>query len=358
MQGAFSGCLKPGKQNKYNMWREVHMKLTKRLLGLLMVLMLLMTAAGCGGGDEPKKDSGEKPAVPDKAEKIFLNIATGGTSGVYYPLGGTMAEILTKNIPNVTATAQTSGASVANVNMLAAGDVQLAFVQNDIAYYADNGTEMFADKKVAGLKCLATIYPETCQVVTLKSSGITSIADLKGKKVAVGAAGSGAEANARQILAAHGITYEDIDPQYLSFSEAANGLKDGNIEAAFLTAGHPTAAIQDISAQHEVVLLPIEGEVADKLLKEYPFYAKVTIPAETYPKQTADVNTIGVKAMLIATDKMEDQMAYDIVKAVYTNLDQMKAAHAVGALISAKTAQEGVSIPMHPGASKYFEEKK
>ena len=113
------------------------MKLTKRLLGLLMVLMLLMTAAGCGGGDEPKKDSGEKPAVPDKAEKIFLNIATGGTSGVYYPLGGTMAEILTKNIPNVTATAQTSGASVANVNMLAAGDVQLAFVQNDIAYYAE-----------------------------------------------------------------------------------------------------------------------------------------------------------------------------------------------------------------------------
>ena len=184
------------------------------------------------------------------AQKKFLNIGTGGTAGTYYPIGGAMAEILNKNIEGMNATAQSTGASVANINMLKDGSIDLAIIQNDITYYAANGTEMFKDKKVDNLRGIAALYPETCQAVTLESSGIKTIADLKGKRVSVGAAGSGVEANARQILAAYGLTYDDIQVQYLSFGESSSALKDGNVDAAFLTAGFPTAAVQDLSLIH------------------------------------------------------------------------------------------------------------
>lgn len=325
------------------------MKRLKSSLVVLLALMLLISSlSGCSSGTS---DNQQAP------QKKFINIAAGGTAGVYFPLAGAIAEILNKNIEGANATAQTTGASVANVNLLAAGDVDIAFIQNDIAYYAVNGKEMFADNKIEGLKCLATLYPETCQIVTLQKTGIKSIEELKGKRVAVGAAGSGVEANARQILSAAGITYDDISVQYLSFAEAANSLKDGNVDAAFITAGHPTAAIQDIASQNDVVLLPISSTIADSLIKDYPFYTKVTIPANTYPNQTEEIQTLGVKAMLVVSDKMNEETGYNITKAIFTNLDKIKAAHSVGALISIESAKDGVSIPMHTGAEKYYNEK-
>lgn len=325
-------------------------KKVRRIMAILLALSLVMAlAAGCGG-------SGEKKAEQKQPEKKFVNIATGGTSGVYYPLGGAIAEILNKSVPGVNASAQSTGASVANVNALKDGSVQVAFIQNDITYYAANGAEMFKDKKVEGLKGLATLYPETVQIVTLDKTNIKNVADLKGKRVAVGAAGSGTEANARQILDAYGITYKDIKAQYLSFGEAANNLKDGNIDAAFVTAGHPTAAIQDIAAQHKIVLIPVGGEAVDKIIKQYPFYTKVTIPANTYPNQDKEVAALAVKAMLVVTEKMDAQMAYDITKAIYGNLDRLKTAHAVGKLITKQTGKEGMSIPLHPGADKFYKE--
>lgn len=324
-------------------------KPVKRSIVLLLVLAMLATLAiGCSSSD-----SGEQTP---KAQTQYINIATGGTAGTYFPLGGAMAEILNNSIPGVNATAEATNASVANVNLLKGGSVQLAFIQNDVSYYADKGEELFKDNQVSGLQALATLYPETVQIITLEGSGIKSVSDLKGKRVAVGAAGSGVEANARQILLANDITYDDIKVQYLSFAEAANGLKDGNIDAGFITAGFPTAAIQDIAAQHDVVLVPVDDATADKLMAQYPFYTKVTIPAGTYPKQEADVQSVAVKAMLVTTADMDEQLAYDIVKAIYSNLDKLKAAHSVGALITKETAKEGISIPMHPGAEKYFNE--
>lgn len=326
-------------------------KVGNKYLILMLVLALITSlVVGCGSSED------KEPGEVQQAEQKFINIATGGTAGTYYPLGGAIAEILNKNIPGMNATAESTGASAANINLLNGGEVDVAFAQNDVSFYADQGTELFADNKIEGLKALCTLYPETCQLITLKSTGITSVADFKGKKIAVGAAGSGVEANARQILGAYGLTYEDIDPQYLSFAEAAGGLKDGNIDAGFITAGFPTAAIQDIAAQHEVVLISIDDQVADKLIAEYPYYTKVTIPAGTYPNQEADVNSLAVKAMLVVTDKMDEQMAYDIVKAIYSNLDRLAAAHAVGKIITKETAQDGISIPLHPGAEKYFNE--
>lgn len=322
----------------------------KKLLAFLLGIMVMATMmAGCGGGD--KKDD-KKPA----AQK-FINIATGGTSGTYFPLGGALADILNKNIPGTNASAQSTGASVANVNLLSQGKVEIAFIQNDIAYYAANGTEMFKGKQVAGLQGLATLYPETVQIVTLKKSGIKSVADFKGKRIAVGAAGSGTEANARQIMEAYGIKYDDIKVQYLSFGEAASALKDGNVDAAFVTAGHPTAAIQDIATQNDVVLVPVDADKADALIKKYPFYTKLVIKAGTYPKQDADVTAVAVKCMLAVTDKMDENTAYAIAKALYGNLDRMKSAHSAANAISKATAKDGMSIKLNPGAEKFFNEK-
>lgn len=292
-------------------------KMRKILTAGLAVVVSAALLTGCGSSNS---DSGKK----------FLNIATGGTAGTYYPIGGAMAEILNSEIKGMNASAQSTGATVANINMLKDGSVDLAIVQNDISYYAVNGTEMFEGKKVDNLRGIATLYPETCQFVTLDSSNIKSIADLKGKRVAVGAAGSGAEANARQILAAYGITYDDIDVQYLSFGEGASALKDGNVDAAFLTAGYPTASVQDISSQNKIRLLPVTADKADALIAKYPFYTKTTIPAGTYAGFNEDVQTISVMSMLIATDKLDDNMGYDIAKAIFGNLDRLQAAHAVG----------------------------
>ena len=303
--------------------------------------------AGCGG------DSGSSAG----GGKQFLNIATGGTAGTYYPLGGALAELLNQNIKGMNASAQSTGASVANVNMLKDGSVDIAFIQNDIAYYAANGKEMFKDNKVESIRGIAALYPETVQFVTTADKGIKSIADLKGKKVAVGASGSGAEANARQILGAYGLTYDDIDVQYLSFGEAADALKDGNVDVGVVVAGFPTAAIQDLAANKSAALVNIDAEHADKLMKQYPYFTKITVPKGTYPGQEEDVSTVAVKCVVVTTDKLSDDLGEQIVKAIYEHLDRMKAAHAVGKYITKDTALEGMSVKMNAGAEKYLKTK-
>ena len=300
--------------------------------------------AGCNG-------------TSDVEGKKFLNIGTGGTAGTYYPIGGAIAEVLNKEIPGMSASAQSTGASVANINMLGDGTIDLATVQNDIAYYAAHGTEMFKDKKVDGLQGIASLYPETCQFVTLKSSGIKSLAELKGKRVAVGAVGSGVEANVRQILAAYGVTYNDIDAQYLSFAEGASALKDGNVDVAVLTAGYPTASVQDIASQNPVRLLPVEEKIADDLIAQYPFYTKTVIPAGTYAGFDEEVPSVAVMAMLVAGPTVNADLGYSVTKAIFGNLDRLQAAHAVGKQITQDTAKAGMSLPMNAGAEKYFNGK-
>ena len=300
--------------------------------------------AGCNG-------------TSDVEGKKFLNIGTGGTAGTYYPIGGAIAEVLNKEIPGMSASAQSTGASVANINMLGDGEIDLATVQNDIAYYAAHGTEMFKDKKVNGLQGIASLYPETCQFVTLKSSGIKSLAELKGKRVAVGAVGSGVEANVRQILAAYGVSYDDIDAQFLSFAEGANALKDGNVDVAVLTAGYPTASVQDIAAQNPVRLLPVEEKVADALIAQYPFYTKTVIPAGTYAGFDEEVPSVAVMAMLVAGPTVNADLGYSVTKAIFGNLDRLQGAHAVGKQITKDTAKTGMSLPMNAGAERYFDGK-
>lgn len=320
----------------------------KKKFAFLVACMLLVGAlAGCGGA--------EKSTAPDK--KTLVNIATGGTAGVYYPLGVAMAEIFNNRIPGMSAGVQSTGGSVANVNLLKDGKVQLAIIQNDVVYYAANGTEMFKGKKVPGLQGISTLYSETIQIVTLAGSNIKTVADLKGKRIAVGSLGSGTETNASQILDIFGLTYADVKPQYLSFNEAANGLKDGTVDAAFVTAGAPTAAIQDIAANHKVTLVGIPADKVDTLIRKYPFYAKETVKANTYSGMETDIQTVAVKAMLVTLDKVDEALIYKMTQALYSNLDLIKSAHAQGANVKSETAMEGMPITVHAGADKFFKGK-
>lgn len=324
----------------------------KKFVACLLGMTVMATVvAGCGGD---KKQDAKKDAKP--AAQKFINIASGGTSGTYFPLGAAVADVFNKAIPGANASNQSTGASVANVNLLKQGKVEIAFIQNDIAYYAANGVEMFKDKQVPNLKGIATLYPETVQIVTLKKNGIKSVADFKGKRVAVGAAGSGVEANARQIMNAYGIKYEDCKVQYLSFGEAAGALKDGNVDVAFVTAGYPTAAVQELSTQHEVELVAVDDAKADELIKKYPFYTKTIVPKGTY-KIAADTKALSVKCMLATTDKVDEKLGYDMTKAIYSNLDRLKAAHKVANMITKESAKDGMSIKLNAGAEKFLAEK-
>lgn len=316
-----------------------------RTISLLAALTLITVIFATACGDDR---TSQRPTR--------LAVATGGTAGVYFPLGGAFANIINEKVSDVTANAESTGASVENVNLLNNGDVDFATIQNDISYYAFTGTEMFSDvAAMTNLRGVATLYPEVVQIITLDSN-ITSVEDLRGRRVAVGAPGSGVEANARQVLAAHGIGYNDIRADYLSFAEAADALKDGNVEAAFLTAGTPTAAVTDLSTTHSVRIVPIDPAVAQRLIADFPFYNQVSIPAGTYRNQSDDVETVAVMAMLTVRKGLDDDLVYNITKALFENLDMLAAAHSRGGDVMLETAKDGMSLELHPGAARYYSE--
>jgi TRAP transporter TAXI family solute receptor len=315
------------------------MKKKNLLLSLTLVLALSMILSACGGGT-----SGD----PDQ-----LSLVTGGTGGTYFPLGGQIAKIVTDATGTET-TAQSSNASAENMQTLNDGEADLAFTQTDIASYAKEGKLMFEGSAIETVQAIGTLYPETIQIVTLKDSGISSVEDLKGKKVSVGAPGSGTFANAEQILEIHGITMGDIDAQHLAFDESVEGIQDGNIAAAFITAGTPTGSVEGLSAVKDVNILSISDAKADELIAKYPYYAKDVIKTGTY-KLESDVTTVAVQAMLVVRSELSEDLVYDITKALFDNTNQIT--HAKGAHITAESAIDGVGIDFHPGALKYFEEK-
>jgi TRAP transporter TAXI family solute receptor len=315
-------------------------------LTILVVVLLISSLTGVFAGGRSEE------AAPTR-----LAVATGGTAGVYFPLGGAFANIITERVDGVTANAESTGASVVNVNLLNNGEVDFALMQNDIAYYAFNGVEMFSDNPaLTNLRGIAVLYPEVVQIVVNANAGIESVEDLRGRRVAVGAPGSGAEANARQILTAHGISYDDIRADFLSFAEAADALRDGNVDAAFVTAGTPTAAVTDVSTTHNVRLLSIDSGIANALMAEYPFYDVVTIPAGTYNNQAEDVQTVTVLAMLSVRAGLSDDMVYNITKGLFENLNMFAAAHARGGNLSLDSALSGMPLELHPGAARFYQE--
>lgn len=215
-------------------------------------------------------------------DDLFVTVATGGTSGVYYPIGGAVANVLSSKL-DIDTSVQATGASVENINLLNTGKAELAIVMADAVSQAYNGTGAFSEKKaITSLRGLTALYPNFVQVVTTKKSGIKSIKDLAGKRVGVGAPNSGVELNARLILEAHGLSYDDVNQDYLSYSEAIDQIKNRMVDAAFVTSGVPNATVIDLSVSHDTIVLPIEGEAIDYLIKKYPFFSAGTIPGGTY----------------------------------------------------------------------------
>ena len=311
----------------------------KKLLAIVLCLMLVLSMTACGTA------SGSK-----------MTMGTGGTSGTYYAFGGVLGQYI-KNHANIDVTVVSTDGSKANIQGIAAGDYQLGTVQSDVMAYAWAGSRSFeADGKVSSFRVVAGLYAEAVQLVTMNPD-IKSVADLKGKAVSIGAPNSGVYFNAIDVLGAAGLTVDDIDPQYLSFGDSADGLKDGKIDAAFIVAGAPTAAISELCATNNAYLVPIDGDVAEKLMAESPFYTAYTVPANTYKGQTEDVATVTVKATLIVSASASEEDVYNLTKAIFENTAAIAAENGKGAELSLENATSGMTAPFHAGAAKYFAEK-
>jgi len=311
----------------------------KRILSTLLVLMLALLALASCSSDGTK-----------------MTMGTGGTQGTYYAYGAVLGTQI-KNDTDISVNAVSTDGSKANILGIDEGDYQLGTVQSDVMAYAYAGTRSFeAEGKIDTFRVIGGLYAEAVQLVTMDPS-IKSVADLAGKKVSIGAPASGVYFNAIDILAAAGLTEADIEPQYQSFGDSADALKDGKIDAAFIVAGAPTPAIQELTTTNDAYLVPIDGEIAEKLMAESEFYTTYNIPAGTYKGQTEDVTTVTVKATLIVSTSASEDDVYNIAKAIFDNAEKITASHAKGAELSLENATEGMAVPFHKGAAKYFAEK-
>ncbi len=290
------------------------------------------------------------------AQQKFINILTGGQSGVYYPLGVALGQIYGKAIPDAKISVQATKASVENLNLLQAGRGELAFTLGDSLSDAWKGVEDAGFKApLKKLRGVAGIYPNYIQVVASAESGIKTLADLKGKRISVGAPRSGTELNARAILKAAGMTYKDFAKvEYLPFGESVELMKNRQLDATLQSAGLGVASIRDLATSVNIVVVGIPADVVKKIGD--PAYQPAPIPANTYPGQTADVPTVAIKNFLVTHEGVPADTVYAMTKALFTHLDQLTAAHSAAKGISAVDAPKGSPVPLHPGAEKYYRE--
>ena len=295
--------------------------------------------------------------APAFAAGTKLNYATGGTSGTYYGFSGVIANVLNEKLKDtLNLKVESTGASKANIQMLASGDADIAIVQNDVMYYAYTGTDLFAGgAPITDFSAVASCYPEYVQILAKKD--ITSIADLAGKRVSVGDAGSGTEFNAKQILGAYGLSFDDIKVSNQSFADSADSLKNGTIDAAFVVAGYPTTAVTELATNFDFNLLPIDDEHAAKLQADYGFYYYGVIPGGTYSPVADDVPAVAVMATIVASNKVSEDVIYAFVKGLFDYKDDITAGHVKGNELDLNTAVSGVSIPWHAGAAKFYTEQ-
>ena len=301
----------------------------------LTVIMVLLLSAGCG--------------------ENRMMFGTGGTAGTYYAYGGVVAQYMTQ-YGGAKVTAVSSGGSKANIQTIQDGDFQLGFTQSDVMAYAWNGEKSFeTDGATRDFRVLGGLYAETIQLITMDKD-IKSPADLKGKSVSIGAAGSGTYYNAMDILEAAGLSIEDIRPQYQSFEDSKEALKDGKIQAAFIVAGAPTTAITELATTNGVYFVNIDGKLREKLLDTCPYYSEYAIPAGTYNGQSEPVETITVKATVIVSASLDEDTVYNMTAAIFDYADDIAEENAKGKELSLESATEGMAAPFHAGASRYFAE--
>jgi len=304
-------------------------------------------------------------------EMTFFRIGTGGTGGTYFPIGGLIANAISNppgsrpceeggscGVPGLVATAVASNGSVANINGIQAGSLESGLSQSDVAYWAFTGTGVYEGKpKVDTLRGIANLYPETIHLVARKGSGIKSPADLRGKRVSLDEPGSGTLIDARLVLAAYGLTEDDVEAEYLKPNAAGDRLRDGALDAFFFVGGFPTGAIVELATSAGIELVPIAGPEAEKLLSQYQFFARDTVPADTYAG-VGETPTISVNAVWVTSTNQPDELIYQITKALWNDNTRklLDTGHAKGKTIVKENATTGVGIPLHPGAERYYRE--
>jgi len=290
------------------------------------------------------------------AQQTFINVLTGGQSGVYYPLGVSLAQIYGKSIPNARATAQVTKASAENLNLLQAGRGEIAFTLGDALSDAWKGdADAGFAKKLDKLRGISATYNNIIQIVANADSGIKTLADLKGKRLSVGAARSGTELNARAILKAAGLTYQDLGKvEYLPFGESVELIKNRQLDATLQSAGLGVASIRDLATSVKIVVVPVPADVVAKVGD--PAYQPTVIPANTYTGQTEDVSTAAIPNFLVSHSGVSDELAYQMAKQLYANLDTLYAAHNAAKAIKLENAVKGMPVPLHPGAERFYKE--
>lgn len=293
------------------------------------------------------------PAV--RAEQ-FINVLTGGTSGVYYPLGVALSEIYAQGIADTRTQVQSTKASVENLNLIQQGKGEIGFALGDSVKYAWEGNADAGFKEPLGkLRAVAAIYPNYVQIAALAEAGVSTVADLKGKTLSVGAAKSGTELNARAILEATGLSYEDLGKvEYLPFAESVELMKNRQLEATLQSSGLGNAAIKDLASSQEITIVSVPADVVEKI--GAPYVAGV-IPAGTYQGQAEDVPTAAVVNFLVTSEDLSEEVVYQMTRLLFENLDKLQAAHSAAGGIRLEDAPKGSPIPLHPGAERYYKEQ-
>ncbi|MBV0914240.1 TAXI family TRAP transporter solute-binding subunit [Anianabacter salinae] len=285
-----------------------------------------------------------------------LSIATGGTGGVYYPMGGGLAEVINTHVKGYSATAEVTGASVENMGLIATGDADLAIGLADTVAQAYGGTGRFDGQQLSMVRSLGSLYANMIHIVALEGSGITTLDDLRGKRVSIGAPGSGTEVNTAAILEANGITYDDIDEQRLNFNETADALANGDIDAGFWSVGTPTSSILNLATTQNITIIALnEAQLAAAMAADATF-ALTTLPGGTYTGVAEDITVLGIPNVLTVSSEMSDDLAYAITRAMFENIADMQAVHPAANQTTVEFTLAATPVPLHPGAIRYFEE--
>lgn len=294
-------------------------------------------------------------AAPALAQEQ-LSIATGGTGGVYYPMGGGLAEVINNHVEGYAATAEVTGASVENMGLVATGDADFAIGLADTVFQAYAGSGRFEGQQIDSLRAIGSLYANMVQIVTIDGSGIASIEDLRGKRVSVGAPGSGTEVNAQTILAANGITFDDFDAQRLNFNETADALRNGDIDAGFWSVGAPTSSILNLATTNSISMVPLTEAQIAAAREESVVMAPLSLPAGIYEGVAEATPTIGVPNVLVVSSEMSDDLAYAVTKAMFENIADLQAVHPAANETTVEFTMAATPIPLHPGAVRYYDE--
>lgn len=319
-------------------------------IGATVVSALAISSmlVACGGGE------GASGGKSEGLDTRLVTIGTGGSSGPYNIIGSSLANIYSDEY-GVNSKSQATGASVENINLIKEGKIEMAFVMSDVLTEAVEGTGNFSEK-VDNVAQVATLYPNFVQIVTTEDSGIETIEDLVGKRVAVGDQNSGVEVNARNLLAGHDISYDDITVDYLGYAEAADGLKSGAIDAAFLTSGLPNASVLELAKTIDLKLVSVDPVKIEEIAQDQPYFVALDIPEGTYDNEEA-VPTAAIMNALVVNSDLSEEDVYELTKTFFDSLDTLGNAHQAATEISLEAAQEGMVAPVHPGAQKFYDEQ-